>query len=257
MLNIEKKIISEYSELLPSSFEAYFSKLSRKDKVSVLEQIDKNMLVKVFRRAKLSVKADIFLSLPNELREYLVSFLDREEQEELEILLPRVNKKEYIPQQNDLSQDILQLLRKPFVAKHGETVKQVIKNIETSEKTVYKYIFVLDDQDHITSVVNIESLFNSKKNTLMENLINSDIVYVTINCLKESKIDYLFSKYSVLPIVDREQRLIGILKSESWVAYKNNNNLKDYHAVNDMLSLFDVLLSCFMEAFKIRSSNEK
>lgn len=256
MPNIEKKIINEYSELLPSSFEAYFMKLSARDKVTVLEKIDKNQLVKVFRRAKLSVKAEISQSLPNDLRQHLISFLDPKEQEELNIILPKASRKKNTSHDKDLSQNILQLLRKPFVAKHGETVKQVIKNIETSERTVYKYIFVLDAQDHVTNVVNIESLFNSKKNTLMENLPDSEIVYVTINSIRENKLDYLFSKYSVLPLVDREKRLIGILKSESWMSYRNNN-LKNYHAVNDMLSFFDSLLSGVLETFKMRSTDEK
>lgn len=94
------------------------------------------------------------------------------------------------------------------------TVEEAIKHIRRTgidKETVYT-CYVTDDAHTLLGVVSVRSLLTSDEDTPIEDIMETNVIYVHTLEDKEN-VANLFQKYDfiALPVVDDEQRLVGIV----------------------------------------------
>lgn len=90
-----------------------------------------------------------------------------------------------------------------------EAVERIRKNARSKE-TIYT-CFVLDSKRHIKGVVELEDLIMAEAHTLLSSLMDEPIFVHTLT--DQEEVAQIMSKYDMqaMPVVDREERLVGIV----------------------------------------------
>jgi magnesium transporter len=90
-----------------------------------------------------------------------------------------------------------------------EAVERIRKNARSKE-TIYT-CFVLDSKRHIKGVVELEDLIMAEAHTLLSSLMDEPIYVHTLT--DQEEVAQIMSKYDMqaIPVVDREERLVGIV----------------------------------------------
>lgn len=90
-----------------------------------------------------------------------------------------------------------------------EAVERIRKNARSKE-TIYT-CFVLDSKRHIKGVVELEDLIMAEAHTLLSSLMDEPIFVHTLT--DQEEVAQIMSKYDMqaIPVVDREERLVGIV----------------------------------------------
>lgn len=98
--------------------------------------------------------------------------------------------------------------------KINKTIDEAIKSIR-SKKEKYETIstcFIIDDKRHLVGSIQLTDLLFIDKNKMIDDIVDTDIRYVYTNTDQEEVADE-FQKYdiTVMPVVDSEKRLVGII----------------------------------------------
>src|SRR5699024_10834202 len=98
--------------------------------------------------------------------------------------------------------------------KRNMTVEQAfdrIRRIGVEKETVYT-CYVTDSHRMLKGIVTVKDLLLAPKDEIIRNIMETNIIYVSTQTDKE-EVAALFSKYDFLavPVVDNEQRLVGIV----------------------------------------------
>lgn len=94
------------------------------------------------------------------------------------------------------------------------TVEQAFQKIKkkAADAETIGTIFVTDSKRKIQGVVSIKDLILAEKNDVISDIMNPNVVFATTTTDQED-VSKLFDKYDfyALPIIDNEQRLVGIV----------------------------------------------
>ena len=116
--------------------------------------------------------------------------------------------------------------------KAGMTVKSAIDRIRKTaidKETVYT-CYVTDNNRELEGIVSLKDLVLAKPDRLVRDIMNSNIIYVTTMSDQE-EVSAIFKKYDLLtvPVVDRENRLVGIITIDDIVDVIDLENTEDFH----------------------------
>ena len=118
--------------------------------------------------------------------------------------------------------------------KQHMTVRQAldhIKQVGMDKETVYT-CYVLDDTRRLEGLVSLRKLVLSDDNTRLGDIMTTDVVVVESGRDQEEVAD-LFKKYDfmAIPVVDGENRLIGIITIDDIVDVIEQENTEDFHVM--------------------------
>jgi magnesium transporter len=102
-----------------------------------------------------------------------------------------------------------------FVSMHRDaTTTQAISHLRdvSPDLEVPYYIFIIDDADHLAGVVGLRELVISPPNTVVEDIMDPDVVYSSVNQDQED-VAQIMARYdlSALPVIDESNRLVGVI----------------------------------------------
>lgn len=210
------------------------------DIAQVFEQLENNeQIVKVFRILPKSIAADVFAYLPIEVEQTIITSLtDREAANIINNLMADdatdlmeempagVVKKLLANCSSEARRDINHLLRYPddsagsimtveFVdLKASLTVEQAIERIRKTgvDKETINICYVLDKERHLIGTVALRYLLIHKADEVIGDFMNDNIISVN-TMTDQEEVARVFSKYdfTALPVVDNEERLVGII----------------------------------------------
>lgn len=228
---IEQK---EFNEL-----KKYLERINGADFPSIFDEVDEEDVIIVFRLLDKERAAEIFAELDADLQERLInSFTDVELKNVVDKLfiddtvdmieeMPSNVVKRVLRAVNDADRKIInEILNYPedcagsimtteFIdLKDDMTVDQAfakIKKIGLTTETVYN-CYVVDKNRKLLGVVDIKDLLVAERNQKVIELIDPDIISVTTLDDRED-VAKVFDKYDyvALPVVDKEERLVGII----------------------------------------------
>ncbi|MBQ2696749.1 MAG: magnesium transporter, partial [Clostridia bacterium] len=117
------------------------------------------------------------------------------------------------------------------------TVEMALKHIRKTgvDKETINTCYVLSPQRKLEGVVSIRTLILAKPETLMEELMDTNVI--KINTLDDQETTaYQFRKYDLLsmPVVDTENRLVGIVTIDDIVDVIEQENTEDFHKMAAM-----------------------
>ena len=223
-----------YAEL-----KSVLSDINPADLVDYLEELPQNHLLLVFRILPKELAAETFVEMDSDMQMLLISsFSDRELRDMLDELfvddavdiieeMPASVAKRILKQANPQTRkEINQILAYPddsagsimtteyIDLKKDMLVKDAferIRKIGVDKETIYT-AYVTDMRRKLIGVVTAKDLLLSEISQSLEEIMEENIISVHTTDLKETVIQ-LFDKYDVLalPVVDAEDRLIGII----------------------------------------------
>lgn len=227
------------------------------DIAQLFEEIDEHHMVKFFRILPKDIAADVFSYMPSELQAYIIeSITDFEIKHIIDDLffddtvdlieeMPAVVVKKVLKNTDENMRKLInQFLNYPedsagsimtieFVdLKKEMTVKQALEHIKKTgiDKETINTCYVIDSNRKLEGIVSIRRLILSEENEIVEDIMNTDIIYIHTYDDQE-KIALLFKKYDLLsmPVVDNEIRLVGIITVDDVVDIIDQENTEDIH----------------------------
>ena len=215
------------------------AELNEADIAAALEELTKEEIIKVFRILPKTIAADVFAYLSIETEQTIITSLtDREAANIINNLMADdatdlmeempagVVKKLLANASSETRRDINHLLRYPedsagsvmtveFVdLKVNLTVQQAIERIRTTgiDKETINVCYVLDSERHLIGTVSLRYLLLRKADEIIGDFMNDNII--SVNTLTDQEeVAQLISKYdfTAMPVVDNENRLVGII----------------------------------------------
>ena len=235
-----EEILELIEEKQYSAIRTELTEWNEADIAQVLEDIDSTeQRVKVFRILPKSIAADVFAYLPIELeQEIITSLTDREATNIINNLMADdaadlmeempagVVKKLLANASAETRRDINHLLRYPddsagsimtveFVdLKASSTVAEAIERIRKTgvDKETINIAYVLDKERHLIGTVALRYLLLHKEDEIIGDFMNDNIISVN-TMTDQEEVARAFSKYdfTAMPVVDNEERLVGII----------------------------------------------
>ncbi|MCR5419702.1 MAG: magnesium transporter [Lachnospiraceae bacterium] len=215
------------------------AELQEADIAALLEELERDELIRVFRILPKTMAADVFAYLPIESEQTIITALtDREAANIINNLMaddatdlmeemPAGVVKKLLANANaETRRDINHLLRYPedsagsimtveFVdLKVHLTVSQAIERIRRTgiDKETINICYVLDTERHLIGTVSLRYLLLRKADEVIGDFMNDNIISVN-TMTDQEEVARQFSKYdfTAMPVVDNENRLVGII----------------------------------------------
>lgn len=269
--NFEELNAEEIVEQIHSLFEAkeysqlkeILVKINPTDTAVILEEFPNEQKIILFRLLPKEEAAEVFVELDNDVQEQLIaSFSDTELKEVIDELylddtvdiieeMPATIVKRILRNtDSETRASINTLLKYPedsagsimtpeFVdLKKDNTVEDAFKRIRRTgvdKETIYT-CYVTDKSRHLIGVTTVKELLLHEYDDKIEDFMETNTIYVNTHDDKEVAAQ-LFDKYNflALPVVDMENRLVGIITVDDAIDVLQEENTEDIHKMNAMV----------------------
>ncbi len=228
----------------------------------LLSELQPDKTLRIFRMLPKETAAEVFTEMDSDMQQYIIESITDSEVvrimdelfmddtvDFLEEMPANVVKRVLKSTDEATRKTINQLLQYPddsagslmtteFVdLKKEMTVKEALEHIRKTgvDKETINNCYVVSPQRKLEGTVSIRTLILSQPDATMEELMDTNIKY--INTLDDQERSaYLFRKYDLLsmPVVDREQRLVGIITIDDIVDVIEQENTEDFHKMAAM-----------------------
>lgn len=252
---MERRIVDLINENKVQDIRNELLELNIVDIANVLEEVDKHQLVMLFRILPKDVAAGVFAYIPVELQQHLVeSITDKEVKgiidelflddavDFIEEMPANIVKKVLKNTDEELRKLINQLLNYPdytagsimtveYVDLNKEmTVKEAIEHIKKTgvDKETINTCYVIGKNRTLEGVVSIRKLILSDDDQIIKDILNEDVISIKTTDDQENTAQ-LFKKYDLtaMPVVDNENRLVGIITVDDIVDIIEQENTED------------------------------
>lgn len=233
------------------------------DIAEFLEEVEMEKVVLVFRLLPKSLGAEVFACLEVDMQEHIInSMSDYELQKIVEELYidDAVDMLEELPAtvvrrvlanaKPDTRALINQFLQYPddsagsimtaeyIGLKKNMTVEQsfaYIRKHGVDKETIYT-CFVIDEKRHLEGIVTVKDLLLNDYSTRLEEIMDTNIIYAVTTEDQEAVVE-AFNKYDLLslPVVDHEDRLVGIVTVDDIVDVMEQEATEDMEKMAAML----------------------
>ncbi|MCL1827771.1 MAG: magnesium transporter [Candidatus Cloacimonetes bacterium] len=231
-------------------------KINVVDIADLFELLEKDQLIKVFRLCGKEKAADLFSYLSHEHQQYIIeSISDREIKNIIDELfiddtvdfieeMPANVVNKVLKNTDDETRKTINLfLTYPdnsagslmtieFVGlKKDMTVAQAIDNIKKNgvDKETINNCYVIDEQRKLVGIVSIRRLILSDNEVLIKDIMETHLIKAS-TIQDQEEIATLFKKYDYtsIPVVDRENCLVGIITIDDIVDIIEQENTEDF-----------------------------
>ena len=232
------------------------------DIAQLLEELDKQKLLIIFRILPKEIAAGVFSYIPYDLQGYIIESITDKEIKDiidelflddtidfLEEMPSNIVKRVLKATDVETRKLINQFLKYPEDSagsimtieyvdlKKEMTVEQALKHIKETgvDKETIDTCYVLDSNRILEGVVPIRKLILSDESTRVEDIMTTDPIYIS-TLDDHGKIASLFKKYDFIsmPVVDNERRLVGIVTIDDVVDIIDQENTEDFQKMAAM-----------------------
>ncbi|MBO4338798.1 MAG: magnesium transporter [Clostridia bacterium] len=245
---LENKKYKQLKEML--------SEMNEADIAAILVELDEEQLVLIYRILPKELAAEVFVNMDSDAQEVLIhSFSDNELKEVLDELyvddavdiieeMPATVVKRILQQTDpETRKSINELLNYPEDSagsimtieyvdlKAHMTVEDAFTRIRRTgvdKETIYT-CYVTDNGRHLQGVTTVKDLLLSDYEDLIGDIMETNII--SVNTLEDKEVVAdMFQKYDLLalPVVDREERLVGIITIDDAMDVLQEENTEDF-----------------------------
>ena len=241
LIPVQPVDIAEAIEGLPKSTQLIaFRLLSKAEAIEVYEYLSTDVqqaLIQEFKRQEVldvvdqmspDDRARMFDELPAKIVSRLLPQLSPKERQATAILLGygedtagRIMTPEYISLKESLTV--------------GETLKK-IRNLANASEVVY-YLYVTDSYRHLTGIVSLKDLVIAAPDTTLAEIMARDVVFVHTDTDQE-EVARTIQRYDIvaLPVVDSEERLVGVVTVDDVIDIIEREATEDIYALGGVQS---------------------
>ncbi len=232
-------------------------KMNVVDIAQLLEQLDEDNTLMVFRLLPKDIAAEVFSYMSYEEQQFIIeSITDREIKFIIDELflddtiglieeMPANVVKKILKNANENTRKHINLLLKypensagsimtiEFVdLKKEMTVKEALERIRKTgvDKETIDVCYVIDNNRKLEGIVPLRKLILSDENIKVSDIMDSNVISVNTH-VDQEEIAALFKKYDLvaMPVVDNENRLVGIITIDDIVDVIEKENTEDFH----------------------------
>jgi len=239
----EIKDVNEILELLESKqytvLRQRLSEMNEADVAAILEELKEQEMLKIFRILPKDIAADVFSYMEVDSQQYIITSLSEKDAagiidnlmaddatDLLEEMPANIVKRLLAAASPDTRRDINHLLRYPedsagsimtveFVdLKENLTVEQAIqriRNVGVDSETI-NICYVLDSRRTLLGTVALRYLLLSQPDEIIGDIMHENVISLT-TLMDQEEVARQFKKYDFtsMPVVDNENRLVGII----------------------------------------------
>ncbi|MBQ4030622.1 MAG: magnesium transporter [Bacilli bacterium] len=228
---IEEKKFSETKKI--------FLKMNEYDIASLIQELPEDKIVQAFRLLPKAIATDVFVNMDEEVQRNLISSLTKEESKgiiedmftddaaDLFEEMPAIMVQRLLSNVDKSTRaDINKLLKYPedsagslmameyIHLKKGLTIKESIERIrkQKEEFVTYDSCFVTDNERTLLGYVTVKDLIINDPETLIDDIMQT-CEHPLTTMMDQEEVASIFQDYdySTLPVVDSENRLVGII----------------------------------------------
>lgn len=242
----------------------HLSKLDEADIAEILEEVTDETLIKIFRLLPKDLAASVFSELEVDREQTIINSLTTTEaaniidnmysddatdlMEEMPAnVVSRILSKTTVETRKSINtllmypQDSAGSIMTVEVVdlKENVSVKQAIAKLKKHEVDMetIDYCFVLDNKRTLLGIVSLKQLLFANSDTLIKDIMERDVIY--LNTLDDQEeVAYKFKKYdlTVMPVVDKEKRLVGIITIDDIVDILEEEATEDIEKMAGIIS---------------------
>ncbi|MBR5510211.1 MAG: magnesium transporter [Lachnospiraceae bacterium] len=264
MENYNLELLLQYVE--EHKFRLLRSQLSNMNEADIaefMEEVDDNRKVLIFRMLPKGLASDVFAFLEPDIQEHIINSITDAEihkiiedlfvddavdmLEELPATVVKRVMKNAAPETRKLINQFLQypdnsagsIMTAEYIGlKKYMNVEQAFSYIRAhavEKETIYT-CFVMDGERHLEGVVSIKDLLMNPYETRIQDIMDTNIIK-TVTTEDQEEVVELFNKYDLicLPVVDHEERLVGIVTVDDIVDVMEEEATEDFEKMAAML----------------------
>lgn len=222
-----------FDDLNAEEQDALLPKLNPEDSADILEEMEEEDAVVVADRLKADKLASILDHMePDEAADLLGDIEPEKASQVLDAMQDSTEVEPLLKHQDETAGGLM--TSASIVLKSGMTVKTAIaylRKLTPDDEDIY-YLFVTDRWDHLVGVVNLRSLVTQPATARIADIMNSDVLSVQADADQEEAAQ-LMKRYDLLalPVVDRDQRLLGV------ITYDDSFDILEDEATEDIYRL--------------------
>lgn len=278
---MEEKILELIANKQYGELRKQLSEMNPADIAIIFEEIPEKELAVIFRILPKELAAEVFVEIDSDMQQLLIeAFSDKELREVMDELfmddtvdiideMPASVAKRILKQTDAATRKMINhLLAYPdecagsimtteyIDLKKDMTVDEAfdrIRKIGFDTETIYN-CYVTDRSRHLLGIVTVKDLLLNKKDCIISDIMEENIIYANTLDDQEEVVG-LFEKYDVLalPVVDKENRLVGIITVDDAIDVMQEEASEDIEKMAAILpSEKTYLKTGVFETFKAR-----
>ena len=246
---LEQKKFFEIKELIndlhPADVAELMTFFDRDDQVVLFRLLKKDMAIGVFEQLDFEHQENLLNSFTDDKVSEILNVMSPDDRTELFDELPAKVVKKLLfllnPDQRKMASILLgyrensagRIMNPGYIdLKEHYTVDQAldrIRKLSPPEDMIYT-AYVTDHQRHLIGTVTLRDLVLSSPEKTMKDIMNTDIIFVTTDDDQEL-VARTIQKYDVLslPVVDHEQRLVGVVTVDDAIDIIEEEATEDIH----------------------------
>ena len=225
-----------------------FNELTDEERSVLLSQLDMPTRADLFEELE---DKDVLEAVETLTNEQLADLLDEMEPDEAADLLgdlPPQQVSELLAQMEDVD-EVLPLLGYPdetagglmttsYIALRRQTTTeqaiQFLREVSPDTEIPY-YLYVVDREKHLSGVIGLRELVISKPDTIMEAILNPDVVSVAVGTDQE-EVARLMTRYDLaaMPVVDEHSRLVGVITHDDILDVLEDEATEDIYRLGNV-----------------------
>lgn len=262
----EEEIKEEVIELLENkrytNLYKYLKQLNNQDISLLFEELSPEDVVLLFRLLPKDEAAEVFSYMESDLQEQLINNLT---DKELKLVIDELFMDDTVDLIEEMPSNVVKRILKTVNKEDRKTINELlkypsdsagsimttefvdlkinmtvedafkkIKKIGLNKETVYT-CYVLDIKRVIIGIVDIKDLLLADRDALIKDIMETNVV--TVNTLEDKEeVTKLFDKYDLvaLPVVDKENRLVGIVTIDDAIDVLQDETTEDFELMAAM-----------------------
>lgn len=259
---IKKQIIELLETKRYGNLYQYMEKVNNQDISLLFEELSEEDMVLLFRLLPKDEAADVFSYMEPDLQEKLINCLS---DKELKTVVDELFMDDTVDLIEEMPSNVVKRILKTVNKEDRETINELlkypsdsagsimttefidlkvnmtveeafkkIKKIGLNKETVYT-CYVLDIRREIIGIVDIKDLLLAERDTLIKDIMETNVI--TVNTLDDKEeVAKQFDKYDImaLPVVDKENRLVGIVTIDDAIDVLQDENTEDFEIMAAM-----------------------
>lgn len=259
---IKSKVIELLENKEYSNLNKYMEQINSHDIPLLFEELSEEDMVLLFRLLPKDEAADAFSYMESDLQEKLINCLT---DKELKLVINELFMDDTVDLIGEMPSNVVKRILKTVNKEDRETINELlkypsdsagsimttefidlkvnmtvekafekIKKIGLDKETIYT-CYVLDIRRVVIGIVTVKDLLLSDRDVLIKDIMETNVI--TVNTLDDKEeVAKQFDKYDVmaLPVVDKENRLVGIITVDDAIDVLQDENTEDFELMAAM-----------------------
>ena len=261
-----EKIKEEIIELLKdkrySNLNKCMEQINSQDVPALFEELSSEDMVRLFRVLPKDEAAEVFSYMDPDLQEKLINYLT---DKELKVVINDLFMDDTVDLIEEMPSNVVKRILKTVNKDDRKTINELlkypsdsagsimttefidlkvnmtvdkafekIKKIGLDKETIYT-CYVLDIKREVIGLITVKDLLLSDRDVLIKDIMETNVI--TVNTLDDKEeVAKQFDKYDVmaLPVVDKENRLVGIITVDDAIDVLQEENTEDFEIMAAM-----------------------